>query len=245
MTHKTDKETRERLVVSGAGTLSDAELLALVIREGTEGLSAVQLAENILSEFSGSLSELASADLSRIRRAGGCGTLRAVSIAASAELARRIVAEKALTVNTISSKEDVVRLFAPLAELPHEEFWVIYLTSGGKILASMFQSVSPRTAGFNTVDLNGLSEAGVLLTIVLMFIGGSPGSTAGGTKTTTLAVLVLNAVNSARKTRSITVFKRKLNDGAGRGFYHLYICYYNGGGRVVRAGTGKRKGIVI
>ncbi len=69
MTRKTDRDIRERLIVSGAGTLSDAELLALVIREGTEGLSAVQLAENILDEFSGSLGELASADISRIRRA--------------------------------------------------------------------------------------------------------------------------------------------------------------------------------
>ena len=134
MTPKSDKEIRERLIVSGAGALSDTELLAVVIREGTEGLSALQLAEKILDEFSGSLSALATADLSRIRRAAGCGTVRAVSIAAAAEFARRIIAEKALTVNTISSKEDVVRLFAPLAELPHEEFWVIYLTSGGKII---------------------------------------------------------------------------------------------------------------
>ncbi len=130
---KTDKEIREKLIVSGAEKLSDPELLAVIIREGTETLSAVQLAEKILIDV-GTISELAIADVQRIRRAGGCGTVRAVSIAAAAELARRITAEKANTVEIISSKEDVVRIFAPLAQLPHEEFWVLYLTSGGRVI---------------------------------------------------------------------------------------------------------------
>lgn len=68
------------------------------------------------------------------------------------------------------------------------------LTWPQRVLASLFQSVSPRTAGFNTVDLSALSESGNLLTDVLMLIGGSPGSTAGGIKTTTVAVLFLSAV---------------------------------------------------
>ena len=131
---KTDREIREKLIVSGAERLSDAELLAVIIREGTDALSAVELAENILADFGESLSELASADIQRIRRAAGCGTVRAVSIAAAAQLARRITAEKSLAVNIVASKEDVVKIFAPLADLPHEEFWVLYLTSGGRII---------------------------------------------------------------------------------------------------------------
>lgn len=67
-----------------------------------------------------------------------------------------------------------------------------------KILASFFHSVSPRTAGFFAVDLSKLSESGTLLSTVLMLIGGSPGSTAGGIKTTTIAILVLSAASSAR-----------------------------------------------
>ena len=58
-----------------------------------------------------------------------------------------------------------------------------------RISGSFFQSVTPRTAGFNTVDLTALSEAGVFIMIILMITGGSPGSTAGGIKTTTIAVL--------------------------------------------------------
>jgi DNA repair protein RadC len=60
--------------------------------------------------------------------------VRAATISAATELARRVIVEKAQAVNVIVSKEDVVRLFAPLAELPHEEFWALYLTSGGRVL---------------------------------------------------------------------------------------------------------------
>ncbi len=129
-----DREIREKLIVAGPEKLSDAELVAVIIREGTGNLSALQLAENVLAEFSGSLSELAEAGVGRIRRAAGCGTTRAVLLAAAAELARRISAERALSISSIASKADVEKLFAPLAELGHEEFWVLYLTSGGRVI---------------------------------------------------------------------------------------------------------------
>lgn len=80
-----------------------------------------------------------------------------------------------------------------------------------KLMHSLFQAVSPRTAGFNTVSLSSLTVSGYLLVMILMFIGGSPGSTAGGIKTTTFVVLLLNALTSARRYGSITVFKRKLD----------------------------------
>lgn len=85
------------------------------------------------------------------------------------------------------------------------------MTSGQKLLASLFQAVTPRTAGFNVVDLSAMSGSGTLLTMILMFIGGSPGSTAGGIKTTTFFVLALGALTAARRYGSITVFKRKLD----------------------------------
>ena len=71
---------------------------------------------------------------------------------------------------------------------------------------SVFQAVTPRTAGFNTADLNAMSSAGQAVTIMLMLIGGSPGSTAGGIKTTTLAVLVANSIAVIRRKRSPQIF---------------------------------------
>ena len=79
-----------------------------------------------------------------------------------------------------------------------------------RLLHAFFDSVTPRTAGFNSVDTAALSDGGKFLTMILMFIGGSPGSTAGGAKTTTVAVLLIYAFSKARRTRSIAVFKRSI-----------------------------------
>ncbi|MEA4895048.1 MAG: potassium transporter TrkG [Oscillospiraceae bacterium] len=81
-----------------------------------------------------------------------------------------------------------------------------------KLLSSFFQAITPRTAGFNSIDESALSESGKLLTTVFMFIGGSPGSTAGGIKTTTFAVLVLSAIAASKRYGSVTVFKRRLDE---------------------------------
>lgn len=83
-----------------------------------------------------------------------------------------------------------------------------------KLLSSFFQSITPRTAGFNTLDITKLSEAGSFLTILLMIVGGSPGSTAGGIKTTTFVALIFSALSSAKKTPEISVFKRRIEDSA-------------------------------
>lgn len=88
------------------------------------------------------------------------------------------------------------------------------LSVGNQILAALFDSVTARTAGFNTVDTASLSDAGKLITIALMFIGGSPGSTAGGVKTTTIMVLFLYAFSYMRRDRSTSVFGRSLEEDA-------------------------------
>jgi trk system potassium uptake protein TrkH len=81
-----------------------------------------------------------------------------------------------------------------------------------KFLGALFSSVTPRTAGFNTVDTASLSNAGKLVTMILMFIGGSPGSTAGGVKTTTIVVLVFYAVAMITNRQDINLFGRRLTD---------------------------------
>lgn len=90
------------------------------------------------------------------------------------------------------------------------------MSISGKILASFFNSVTTRTAGFNTVDMGALTEASKLLDTVLMFIGGSPGSTAGGIKTTTIAVMYLSVWATVRGTAGANVLGRRLEDNAFR-----------------------------
>lgn len=81
-----------------------------------------------------------------------------------------------------------------------------------KFLGALFSSVTPRTAGFNSVDTAALSNAGKVLTMVMMFIGGSPGSTAGGVKTTSMIVLLSYAGAMVLNREDINLFGRRLSD---------------------------------
>lgn len=82
----------------------------------------------------------------------------------------------------------------------------------GKILSSLFLSISPRTAGFNAVDLPMLTNASIFLTILLMIVGGSSGSTAGGLKVTTVAVLFFSAFDNSRRRPTSSILKRRFSD---------------------------------
>ena len=96
---------------------------------------------------------------------------------------------------------------------------------GKRIWLSLFQSVTPRTAGFNTADLTALSETGQTLTIGLMLIGGSPGSTAGGMKTTTAAVLVACAVAVFRRRENGRFFDRRIADDTVKNALSVFLMY--------------------
>ena len=85
------------------------------------------------------------------------------------------------------------------------------LPLGKRLLASAFQAVTPRTAGFNTVDISTMTEASKAIMILLMLIGGSPGSTAGGMKTTTFIVLILNAVATFSSQENAGAFGRRVD----------------------------------
>jgi trk system potassium uptake protein TrkH len=80
-----------------------------------------------------------------------------------------------------------------------------------RILSSWFQSASARTAGFNTVDIGAMAPASLLVLMVLMFIGASPGSTGGGIKTTTFAVLALSVISMLKGRRELSLFNRRIS----------------------------------
>lgn len=86
------------------------------------------------------------------------------------------------------------------------------MSTGSKLLNSFFSAVTPRTAGFNSVDIASLSEASKLLTIVLMFIGGSSGSTAGGIKTTSFFVILTFAISSIRGKEDMCAFNKRIKN---------------------------------
>ncbi len=99
------------------------------------------------------------------------------------------------------------------------------MTVGEQIQAAAFQAVTPRTAGFNTVDLAALSPSSQLITILLMLIGGSPGSTAGGFKTTTFAVLLLSIRAALRQREHTECFGRRLPSTNLQNACVLFVIY--------------------
>lgn len=101
---------------------------------------------------------------------------------------------------------------------------------------SLFQAVTPRTAGYNTADLTSFSECGIAIMILLMLVGGSPGSTAGGMKTTTLAVLVATSIAAFRRRECPHYFGRRIGEDAIRNavaILVLYVALFFTGGLVI------------
>ena len=107
------------------------------------------------------------------------------------------------------------------------------LPTGTQLLVSFFQSVTTRTAGFNTVALSAMSSASKGIMILLMLIGGAPGSTAGGMKTTTLGVLLANAVATFRQRENAQFFKRRIDCNTVKTastILTMYLTLFFGGG---------------
>ena len=100
------------------------------------------------------------------------------------------------------------------------------LPLGERILASFFQSVTPRTAGFNTADLPAMTGSSKAIMILLMLVGGSPGSTAGGMKTTTLAVLILSAFSVCRKKDDAEVCGRRIDGSTVKNAATVAVMYF-------------------
>lgn len=107
---------------------------------------------------------------------------------------------------------------------------------GERILNSLFQAITPRTAGFNTVDLTLLSETGLAIMIILMLVGGSPGSTAGGMKTTTFAVLISTSVSVFSRREHTQFFGRRIMEDTVRNaatILTMYLTLFLTGGFII------------
>ena len=118
--------------------------------------------------------------------------------------------------------------FRDFADMPMQE----------RIFSSLFQAVTPRTAGFNTADLTMMTEGGLGIVIALMLVGGAPGSTAGGMKTTTLAVLIANTLACFRRKEDAQMFGRRIETSTIKNaatIFMMYIVLFFGGAIVISA----------
>ena len=128
-----EERPREKLMHKGTAALSNAELLAILLRSGNRDTSAVDLARELLAASEGKLSVLAGRNIHQLNKTSGVGTAKAASVVAAFELARRLEAEIPADEFTIRSADTVARMMTPLlGALPHEECWVLYLNRAQK-----------------------------------------------------------------------------------------------------------------
>jgi len=130
-----DDRPREKLLTKGAQNLSNAELLAILIGSGTREISAVELSRQILLIAENNLAELAKFSVSQLVKIKGIGEAKAVTIIAALELGKRRNSSELSDRLSVNSSKDVYNYFYPImADLVHEEFWVLYLNRSNKII---------------------------------------------------------------------------------------------------------------
>jgi len=129
---------REKLIIKGAASLSDAELLGILISSGTKEKSAVDLGRELLSSVGNNLNSLGKLSVNDLQKIHGIGSARAVTIIAALELGRRRKLAEALNSQNINSSKDIAEIFQPLlGDLPHEEFWILFLNRSNRIISKM------------------------------------------------------------------------------------------------------------
>ncbi len=129
---------REKSIEKGMSSLSDAELLAILINSGTKNKSAVDLGRELLGKVNNNLNALGKLSIAELKTLQGIGTARAVTIAAALELGRRRKLSEVPEVPQIKCSKDVADIFQPLlGDLPHEEFWILFLNRSNKVIGRM------------------------------------------------------------------------------------------------------------
>ena len=149
-----DDRPREKLLLKGKNALSDAELIAILIGSGSREESAVDLSKRILQSVEGNINKLAKLSVDNLMKFKGIGEAKAISIITALELGKRRQLESVLEKPKISSSKDVYNIMQPiLGDLPHEEFWVIFVNNSNKVLAKTQVSKGGLTATIVDVRL--------------------------------------------------------------------------------------------
>ncbi|WP_347052977.1 RadC family protein [Flavobacterium olei] len=130
-----DDRPREKLMLKGKSALSDAELIAILIGSGSRNESAVDLSKRILVS-AGGINSLAKLSVSQLTKFKGIGEAKAITIIAALELGRRRKAEESPELKKITSSKAVFEIMQPeIGELPHEEFWVLFLNNSNAVIS--------------------------------------------------------------------------------------------------------------
>lgn len=151
-----DDRPREKLISKGSDSLSDSELIAILIGSGNRQESAVGLSKRILASVNNNLNELARLSISQLTNFKGIGEAKAIAIITAITLGKRLQVESALVKPIVSSSKSVCNIMQPkIGNLPHEEFWVLFLNNSNKVI--------------NTVQLSKGGLTGTVVDIRMLF----------------------------------------------------------------------------
>lgn len=152
---------REKLLAKGISSLSNAELIAILIGSGNRDESAVDVSKRILNDVGNNLNELGKSSIENLmRNYHGIGEAKAISIVAAMELGRRRKLSEIKEKSKISGSRDVYRLMHPiLADLPHEEFWIVLLNRANKVISS--QKISQGGVSGTVMDTKLIMKAAI------------------------------------------------------------------------------------
>ena len=150
---------REKLLAKGVVFLSNAELLAIIMRSGSPEDNAVELARKILIDFKNNLGELGKATVAQLKKYRGMGEAKALGIVAALELGRRRNISEIIEKKKMNSSRDIFMLFHPiLSDLPHEEFWILFLNN------------SNRYMGMQRLSTGGLADTLVDVRLIMKMV---------------------------------------------------------------------------
>lgn len=160
-----DDRPREKMQFKGKNSLSDAELVAILIGSGNREESAVALSQRILQSVSNNLQQLSKLSVEELMQFKGIGEAKAISIVTGLELGKRRQLETTISKPIITSSLDVYKLMqSVIGDLQHEEFWVLYLDNSNKVLAK--QQISKGGLTATLVDIRLLYKRALELTAI-------------------------------------------------------------------------------
>ncbi|NIJ43646.1 DNA repair protein RadC [Wenyingzhuangia heitensis] len=161
---------REKLILKGVASLSDSELLAILIGSGNRNESAVELSKKILNHFNNNLNVLTKASINELMKFNGIGEAKAISIVTALALGKRQRLSAALSIPKITCSKDAFDIFEPiLGDLPHEEFWILHVNNSNKVIDKQLISKGGLTG--TLVDLRIIFKKSLELLSTAMILG--------------------------------------------------------------------------
>ena len=199
---KEDDRPREKLLLKGENSLSDAELIAILIGSGNREESAVDLSKRIVKHAHNNLSELGKLSVNDLMQFKGIGEAKAISIITALELGRRRRLEEALVKPKITSSKAVFEIMQPIiGDLLHGEFWVLYLSNANKVIYKNKLSSGGLTG--TLVDVRILFKKALELSAVAIIL--SHNHPSGTLKPSQADISLTKKIQSAGKTLDIKV----------------------------------------